>query len=120
MPRFVLGPAFGNYNEPTEVTTRDAVLDNLRVAAGGKVTVRLVPDDPANPTNRPKNLYAFYVNPPSSVPDVPARTPEFFFGSSAPRGSTDVVGKDGDILIEVAGVPPGSTSFIQTIAEYES
>lgn len=119
MPRFELGPSYGSYTEPQVVNGNDATLDNLRIAPGGKVTVRIVPDDPNAPTNRPKTLYAFFVSPPSSVPDAPGRTPKFFFDSSAPRGSVDVIGKDGDITIEVAGVAPGSMNYVATVAEYD-
>ena len=114
--RYVLGPSFGNFFEPTVPGTSDATIDNLRVNPGGKVTVRLVPDPQ---TNRPVSIYAFFLSPPTSVPDAPERTPEFFFNSQALRGSTDVRGvPGGDVEIAVPGVQPGSFSFVQVVAEY--
>lgn len=120
MSRFALGPSFGIYTEPGAPSLGDAKIDNLRVAPGGNVIVTLFPNDPAFPTNRPKTIYALYIDP-SALPPVEQRTGQWFMDSPALRGSVDVSAlPSGDVSISVPGIQPGSLNHIQIVSEFDS
>jgi hypothetical protein len=122
---FILGPAIESVTEPElgmapTPGRRQIAFDDLPTAPGGKVFMKLLP--PVQPGDAtPIAVYAFYVSPPSSVPAPADRTPEWFFSSGAPNGSTpaSMFGPDGTFSIQVPGVKPG-VYLCQSILEFAS
>lgn len=88
---------------------------------GGNVHVELEPA--ASPDDKiPVNIYAFFVQPVSSVPPIESRTPDWFFQSGAPNASNHIgaATESGAIDIAVPGVKPSLQPYlVQLIAEYQ-
>lgn len=126
--KFLLGPSLDNVIEPglsgvavAQVAgLRSVLFDTVPTKPGGQVFVRLQP--PLNPGDvMPVNVYAFFVQPVSSVPALADRTTDFFFKSGAPSQSIHSGAADatGLISLTVAGVKPSlNPYFVQIILEY--
>lgn len=130
MSVYVLGPAIESVTEPETTPTAgpgpgrvgmkfDDVSPTL---PGGIVNFSLL--SPVAPTDlRPEHVHAFYTNPPSKVPALALRTPDWFLGSGSPSGSVAVpqppADASGPLQIKVSGVVPG-IHHVQTILEYAS
>lgn len=127
---FVLGPSLDYVMEPglsgiavVQVAgKRGVVFQSPPTQPGGKVLLKLTPY--LNPGDvLPLNIYAFFVQPVSSVPALEGRTPDWFLKSGSPSGSIHVGAADSEGLISltVAGVKPSlSPYFVQTVLEYAS
>jgi hypothetical protein len=118
---FVLGPSLETVIEPEPVPKavpgRVGIrFDEPATEPGGKVKIVLEPRQKSDDV-LPLNVYAFYVNPPSSVPPAPERTPEWFFASGAPNGSVDTSHGPEKAIIAVPNVLPGAY-HVQTVLEY--
>ena len=89
---FVLGPSLNAWNKDAPAVLvagrRGVEFLDPPVTVGPEfevVNLRVLPGTPED--KLPVNVYAFFVTPHDSVPAPWDRTPEWFFGSSAPRVS---------------------------------
>lgn len=125
---FVLGPSLGNVYERgaldisvAQVAGRRGIsFQDIPTKPGGNVCVKLNP--PLNPGDTlPLNVYAFFVQPVSSVPVGDGLTTDWFFKSGSPSGSIHVGAADpnGCLVVAVPGVQPSlQPYFVQTVLEY--
>ena len=129
MSIFVLGPFIDGVIEPDPSTSapvipgrQQIVFDDPPTLPGGKVFLKLVP--PAKPDDIPPiNVYAFHVPQPTVPVAAADRTPDWFFKSGAPSGSTHVgtADADGKFQVEVPGVKPSLVPYhVQTVIEYSA
>jgi hypothetical protein len=126
----VLGPSFANHVEPVAPPTTTTQVPGRRsfkfqptpTSPGGNVHLQIEPA--ANPTDSmPTNIYAFFVQPVSSVPATEQRTPDWFFKSGAPNSSVHsaTIAADGTVTVKVPGVKPSlEPYFVQTVMEHSA
>lgn len=124
----VLGPALSNVFEPIPGMTppppvagrRGIQFQGTPTSPGGKVNVQFLPA--ALPTDAlPLNVYAFFVQPVSSVPTGAALIPAWFFSSGAPNSSAQSAARDpnDNLTIVVPNVAPSlQPYYVGTILEY--
>jgi hypothetical protein len=128
---FVLGPSMEAYEPMPGTTPTVAPVAGRRgikfhpttpTQPGGIVNVQHLPA--TAPTDvLPTNVYAYFVQPISSVPPAETRTADWFMKSGAPSGSRRSVEADpsGNLSITVPNVKPSLQPYhVQTILEYQS
>lgn len=128
---FILGPALSSVFEPMPIPIdpnapglpgrRQVSFRDPATTPGGNVNLQLLP--PATPEDvLPINVYAFFVQPISSVPDAEARTPDWFFKSGAASGSIHIGAADanGAFTVTAQGVKPSlDPYFVQVVLEFQ-
>lgn len=127
---FVLGPSLDSVIEPmpgtvpvpTVVAGRRGVrFQSVPTSPGGRVNVQFLPSQ--QPSDAlPVNVYAFFVQPVSSVPPASTRTADWFFKSKAPSSSAQSVSKDDsdNLTVAVPNVAPSlQPYFVQLVLEYQ-
>jgi hypothetical protein len=128
---FVLGPALDNVIEPFPGAVDTGVIvpgrrqiqfDTPPTTPGGNVHLKLAPA--VNPEDvLPINVYAFFVQPVSSVPAGADRTADWFFKSGAPNSSIHIGAADatGAFTIPVSGVKPSLQPYhVATVLEFQA
>lgn len=123
---YVLGPAIESVIEPdlaAPVPTVGRVGIKFHptkpTEPGGRVNVQLA-DPVSSSDKRPVAIHAFFTSPPSKVPALDARTPEWFFSSGSPKTQVAVPQPPipvTDLQCVVPGVQPG-VHHVQTVLEY--
>lgn len=127
---FILGPSLSSVFEPMPDAPTPVALPGRRQVSfrdpattpGGNVNLQVLP--PVAPEDvLPINVYAFFVQPISSVPDAETRTPEWFFASGAASGSIHIGAADanGAFTVTAQGVKPSLDAyFVQIVLEFQA
>lgn len=123
----VLGPSFGNHIEPVTPAPAPVVpgrrsysFKAVPTSPGGNVHLSLDPAVAAADA-LPINVYAFFVQPVSSVPVGEANIPDWYFASGSPNSSihTGATAADGSLDLTVPNVKPSLQPYhVQVVLEY--
>lgn len=124
----VLGPSLSNVFEPIPgmgppppvAGRRGIQFQASATTPGGRVNVQFLPAVLPNDA-LPLNVYAFFVQPVSSVPVGAALAPAWFFSSGAPSSSAQSASRDpnDNLTVVVPNVAPSlQPYFVQTVLEY--
>jgi hypothetical protein len=125
---FVLGPSLDSVYEPFPAAApapptpgrRTIRFQPTPTSPGGRANL-LVETAAAPSDQMPINIYVFFHQPISAVPEAAQRTADWFFKSGAPNSSIHVgaIGPDGLFSVAVPGVKPSlDPYFVQSVLEF--